>query len=301
MWQTGQVAMRPLSFLLLAGLASGAVASLVVLYIAARTWRSATDVFHPPRTAAARWPERYPVPPGLQDVEFVTADNLTIRGWHVPGRLPATVIVLHGGMADRTQMAPEALALSRSGLGVLLYDEPGAGGSDGHVTFGPLERGALHAAIAWVRAQDAQQRVGLLGFSQGAFVAAKSLRDEAAVDALAVTGVFVDFPEQTRFSYRIWAPFSTWAALAARRWAGYVPTTPSVLEAVSTFRKPLLIISGEVDDTVPAEHAVRLYNAAQSPKEHWVVPKAGHGDFMDVAPDEYAGRLAGFFTGALGQ
>jgi len=43
-----------------------------------------------------------------------------------------------------------------------------------------------------------------------------------------------------------------------------------------------------------------LYNAAQQPKELWIVTGAGHGGYIGVAPQEYERRVVTFFDKALG-
>ena len=49
-----------------------------------------------------------------------------------------------------------------------------------------------------------------------------------------------------------------------------------LLEAIQAYRGPVLIIHGEADDTVPVEHARRLYQAANEPKRLELVPGADH-------------------------
>jgi uncharacterized protein len=62
--------------------------------------------------------------------------------------------------------------------------------------------------------------------------------------------------------------------------------------------RPVLLIYGEYE----AERggAELLYNAAQQPKELWIVPGAGHGGYIGVAPQEYEKRVVTFFDKALG-
>jgi fermentation-respiration switch protein FrsA (DUF1100 family) len=50
---------------------------------------------------------------------------------------------------------------------------------------------------------------------------------------------------------------------------------------------------------VPPAALRQLYEAAQEPKELWIVNGAGHAGFADVAPAEYAQRLTGFFLRTL--
>jgi len=61
----------------------------------------------------------------------------------------------------------------------------------------------------------------------------------------------------------------------------------------------VLIIGGELDPLVPARVARQLFSAAGSPKQLWLVPRAHHADFAQVAGPEYRNRLAGFFDRTL--
>ena len=40
----------------------------------------------------------------------------------------------------------------------------------------------------------------------------------------------------------------------------------------------------------------KLYDAAQSPKEFWIVPGAGHNDILETAGSSYRERLEKFYS-----
>ncbi|MEP6988583.1 MAG: alpha/beta hydrolase, partial [Chloroflexota bacterium] len=71
------------------------------------------------------------LPLNTQDVSFVGGDNLTLRGWYIPPQNGTIILLLHGYFSDRTSMVFQAHYLTQAGYGVLLYDERGAGESDG--------------------------------------------------------------------------------------------------------------------------------------------------------------------------
>jgi fermentation-respiration switch protein FrsA (DUF1100 family) len=57
---------------------------------------------------------------------------------------------------------------------------------------------------------------------------------------------------------------------------------------------PVLIIAGSNDTKTWAEDTRRLYEAAKSPKELWMIEGAGHQDLYEVTPTEYEKRVLGF-------
>jgi hypothetical protein len=76
---------------------------------------------------------RAPVPAAdlgrpYQRVAFTTADGLRLRGWYVPSRNGAAVIVFPG---RRPNPVRHARMLARHGYGVLLFDRRGEGQSEG--------------------------------------------------------------------------------------------------------------------------------------------------------------------------
>ena len=46
---------------------------------------------------------------------------------------------------------------------------------------------------------------------------------------------------------------------------------------------------------IPAENGRRLFQAAQEPKELWVIPVRGHGGTVAAAGNEYNKRIGDFF------
>lgn len=276
-------------------LVSAALAAAGV--IAVRAWTGAAALFHPVRRTPVVWPGGDGPPAHLEPVTFDAA-GASIRGWYVPGP-KGTIILVHGSVADRTQLVPEARALLAAGYGVLLYDEPGAGESTGSVTFGAAERAALDAAAAWVTHRAPDRDVGAYGFSQGAYILAQAAVHLPAVRALVLAGPVGDLGEQTDYTFRRYGAISRWSARLARERAGWVPSDPAPLAVIGRLRRPVFIVSGGADREVPPDHAARLFAAASEPKSWWVVPGAGHGDYAAVAPAEYARRLSAFYDAAL--
>lgn len=270
------------------------LAALAVLglgTIALRSFLFERASFHPPRGPAPR-----PVASELAALRDATFGN-GLRGWYLPSRNGAAVVLLHGSSGDRRDLLEEARCLARCGYGALLFDSPGHGESEGRVAWGAAECVALSAAVGWVTAQPevTSGRVGVFGFSSGAAIAAQVAAADPRVRAAVLASVFADGDEQTRHSFRRWGPLSTLPALLADRLSG-----PNLrpLDSIGSVRKPLLFIVGSEDDVVPRRMSERVFEAAPGPKELWIVPGAGHGGYAKARP-EYGQKLCGFFDEAL--
>jgi pimeloyl-ACP methyl ester carboxylesterase len=125
-----------------------------------------------------------------QDEQAVqwTSGNATLSGTlHLPegeGPFPAAVFVPGSGNVARTDALPRALAgaLTESGYAVLTYDKRGVGQSTGSWREQSLSdladdvRGALSLLRADPRIEAS--RIGLIGHSQGGWIAPLSARDE---------------------------------------------------------------------------------------------------------------------------
>jgi fermentation-respiration switch protein FrsA (DUF1100 family) len=58
---------------------------------------------------------------------------------------------------------------------------------------------------------------------------------------------------------------------------------------------PMLIIAGDKDRLIPAEHAKRLYATAREPKEIWIIPGADLGRDLAATDDAYEMKVEAFF------
>jgi len=143
--------------------------------IGVRNYRAVMWDFTPwPGAAILRHPEQTGVP-NLGAISFKTADGLRIAGWYAPSRNRAAVILTHGTNADRSVLLPEIHLLANAGFGVLAFDWPGNGESEGHVQWGEGERQALRAAVDWLahRTEVDAHKIGGLGFSIGGYMMAQ--------------------------------------------------------------------------------------------------------------------------------
>jgi uncharacterized protein len=253
------------------------------------------------------FPAPGPVPPatsvlpGAEDVSFPTADGLRLHGWFVPGDVdsPAqpspgvgharpggpAVLVCNGNGGDRSMRAALAAALSRLGLGVLLFDYRGYGGNPGS----PSEDGLaadVRAAAAYLAARPEvdPDRVVYLGESLGAALALR-LATERPPAALVLRSPFVSLAEVGREHY----PVLPVSLLLRDRYDS--------ARLAGRLAAPLLVVAGGRDRIVPASHSRRLFDAAPEPKRLVVLDGADHNDDELLAGPRLLAELRAFLSG----
>ena len=240
----------------------------------------------------------------FEEVEFTTGDGLRLRGWYVPSRNRAAVIVFPG----RSGTQKHARMLVRHGYGVLFFDRRGEGASDGDPNiFGWNGERDLHAAAAFLqqRPDVDSQRIGGIGLSVGgemlihaaarsdAFRAivsegasGQSVRDELANPGL--SGRLLDLPTQLTLT----------AALTVFGNALPPPSLKSEVARISP--RSLILVYGENGQGGSESRPNNaFYAAAREPKQIWEVPGGQHIAGITTAPAGYERRVVGLFDGAL--
>ena len=240
----------------------------------------------------------------FEDVELVTSDGLRLRGWYVPAKRRAAVIFVTGGAANRMQPLPEARELVAHGFGVLLFDSRASGESEGSLTtWGETEQRDLVSALDFVSARSDVDpaRIGVQGLSiGGSTVALTAAKDERA-RAVLLNATWTSLSEEIAYKFGKFGPFSAWPAQWVFRDAGIRFDAIRPIDHIAEISpRPLLIITGAVDEDTPVPVMERLFAAARAPKDMWVVSGAGHGGYAEAAPVEYPRRVRAFFEATLG-
>jgi dipeptidyl aminopeptidase/acylaminoacyl peptidase len=282
--------------LLVFGLAWFAILSLLTfgLYL---PYVKAYDLVHPVRIASER-----PAYPDYQEVQFTTTDGLTLKGWYLPPRQEGLVIFVHGLGGNRAELLDEAEFIAQAGYGVLLFDLRNHGESEGSVTtLGLDEVRDVEAAVNFARRNAGWGiPLALFGHSMGGaavlLAAVKIPEIRAVIAESAYTSVEDNISEGVHGLTGLPPfPFAPLIVFFGEREAGVEIRSVRPLEAVGQLSpRPLLLIHGELDSLIPAENSLRLYAAAREPKELYLLPHAGHGGFLQAAPEDYPRRILAF-------
>jgi alpha-beta hydrolase superfamily lysophospholipase len=233
-----------------------------------------------------------------------TEDGLTLRGWYHPTPEKRHLVVLvHGLWNSWHQMAGLGRDLHDRGYDVLLFDLRGHGQSDpSRVSMGRRERGDLRAVLAWARREGfPPERIGWLGQSLGASTLLMEAARNPNIRVAVIDSPYGNLPELldqqlSRHSHlpRFFNPGILTAAYLAYgvRTDDLVP----IRAARSWGDRPLLLIHGEADTTVPVRQARLIAQAAGSSCEAVWLPGVEHVRAYRADPEEYVARVDAFFT-----
>lgn len=269
---------------------------------------------HPFRVAVDDDPGHHGL--GFEAVAFVSrTDGTSLRGWYLPApRSTGRAIVIVPGIDDNRLVGGVTLrlapALLEAGFDVLAFDLRGEGESGGGpITFGAREQGDVLAAVDEARSRGAA-RVGVLAFSLGGAASILAAADPEAIDALVTDSAFADLDETLRRELEGLGLPSPVIEYGLRFYPPLSGTDPAAVSPVAVIGaippRPILLIHGTADETVPVEDSARLLAAASragvpgaATTERWLVEGGRHTKSFFVDPEAYAARVTDFFERAL--
>lgn len=225
-----------------------------------------------------------------RDVRLTTADGLRLAGWYVPAGGDAaypTVLLAHGLLDSKWTMLRLVPWLHDAGYNVMLFDFRGHGDSQNSpTTIGRLEALDIQAALDWLDARGAGDRVIGLGMSLGAAALVNTAAQDGRLDGLVLDSCFADWSDvDYARDYRL-----------PPDWL--VPDVPSPVVLMPKIHVPVLIIHGSADLLTHVSHAERLYAAANEPKELWI-NDSGHAWSAWTYPHQYQEKVLGFITSTI--
>lgn len=244
-----------------------------------------------------------------RDLTIATADGLSLAATYRPGRrsdAPA-VLLLHGNGASRDQPAENAAWLSEQGYATLTIDFRGHGQSAAAShSFGWNESKDVRAAFEWLKHEQHDAPVAVIGISMGGAAALLGSNGPIPADAMVLQAVYSDIRHTIRnrmasmisrvpailleplLSYQSRLRFSVW------------PSRLSPLDALRQYRGPVLIIGGARDSFTPPDETQRLYDAAPGKKMFWLAPDVDHEGISDLSSADYRARVLSFLEQTIG-
>jgi fermentation-respiration switch protein FrsA (DUF1100 family) len=247
-------------------LQGAAVIVLLLVLLTGLLWGFQRQLIYLPGAGSVQPVES--VLPGAREVILRTDDGLDLAAWYLPGSGPdgPSVLVANGNGGHRGLRAPLALALSKAGLAVLLFDYRGYAGNPGS----PTEDGLaldVRAARRFLVEETAvpPDRLLYFGESLGAAVVTE-LATEHPPAGLILRSPFVDLASVAGVHY----PFLPVRALLRDRYP--------VAENIARVHRPTTVVYGSDDSIVPPEQSRAVADAAAELHRLVKVSGADHND-----------------------
>ena len=250
----------------------------------------------------AGWARKYPLAPRWRREQLLslsTVDGVSISAARIDGPpdAPAVVVLVHGFLnSSRSPLVHGFAHLLASKVHVIAPDLRGHGRSGGRVTLGALEPLDVDAAVGAARRAWPDLPVVTVGTSLGGIAA---LRHAGIIGGVAGT-VSISAPAwydpDTRDGARRLTRFvesragRQVAARLLRTRVGVLPPVDDMASVVAAIAPAFTVVVHDPDEAYfGEEHARAIYDAAQQPKDLWLLPGAGHGS--DVLTPDLAARL----------
>ncbi len=189
----------------------------------------------------------------------------------------------------------------RFGFASVLVDLPGHGESDGFgSTFGFREARAVRLAHDWLKAKAPDRPVHALGYSMGGAAVIRAAARGGIFEKVVVDSTFGSLERvarQTRLF--VFGPAEGVAWQAMRLWGllltGHDLAAETSEQLVARLHRPLLIVHGTRDRTVPFAESDGLLSAAGPFGQRLVVEGADH--LETIGHPAYSDTLGAFLLG----
>ncbi|KYG64477.1 phospholipase [Bdellovibrio bacteriovorus] len=236
-----------------------------------------------------------------EDVFLKTQSGNTIHGWYFPATTvtesKGTLLFFHGNAENLTSHFLMFHWLPAKGYNYFIFDYPGYGLSTGK----PSPESTVEAGMAaaeWLHLKKDSRPLIIYGHSLGGIVALRTV--EEIKNEVPIRNVIIE------------ASFSSYQQMArnvlSRRWftwplqpISYVVISdnyaPKSLADISPL--PLLFIHGADDYAVELKNSEKMFAAARSPKEFWVIPGGHHGDLYELRNGELRDQLLAYLSKTL--
>jgi len=204
-------------------------------------------------------------------------------------------IVFHGYSSEGSQMTKYAKHFYDTGYNVIVPDARAHGKSEGdYIGMGWHDRLDVVSWINNVISSDNNAEIVLYGVSMGgATVMMASGEDlpgnvKAIIEDCGYSSVWNEFSYQLQAIFNLPEfPIMHFSSIVTKLRADFTLSEADSVKQVAKSKTPMLFIHGSNDTFVPSDMLNEVYEAANVPKEKFIVEGAGHGGAESVAGDAY--------------
>jgi hypothetical protein len=212
------------------------------------------------------------------DIEFLTLQDGTQIAT-INAILPEAnkcILFSHGNAQDLNQCRPIIKRFNDLGYSAFTYDYPGYGLSKGVASEKSFFQAAKEAYRYLTLEKGFQEnQIILYGYSIGSGPTSELAQTTNAAAAI-IEGGFTS-------PYRIYTRYGILPGDFFRN-----------IRKINKIKKPLLVLHGTKDPTVPYSHGLRLFKRANHPKQMETFPEGKHGNLFSDFQDSYNKKLTEF-------
>lgn len=220
-------------------------------------------------------------PDGVSEVTLTTADGLKLDAWYLKAsRGQPTLVYFHGNGGNLSSLGGQFEAFRSLGLGALAVDYRGFGNSEGDPSEQGLYRDGM-AAYDQAAALAGSDFLVIYGRSLGGGVAS-FVAVHRPCRALILESTFTSAKEVARYSH-------------GRKGALLIDAFDTAGK-LKGFDKPLLLMHGDKDTTIPYFMAEQLHQLVPQSKL-FTLKGATHNNLRAKAGEEYGKQIEGFLKG----
>jgi fermentation-respiration switch protein FrsA (DUF1100 family) len=211
----------------------------------------------------------------FENVVFKSADGLNLSGWYIPVDTPRfTLLFCHGNGGNIAHRLDSINIFHNLGLNCFIFDYRGYGDSQGK----PSEKGTYLDAMAaykWLTEEKKTpaENIIIFGRSLGGSIAAQ-LAGKVEARSLVVESAFTSYVDMGK-EYYPYMPVRWFARFGYR-----------TIDYIRNVRCPVMFIYSGNDEIVPFKFGLKLYEAANEPKE-FIEIFGGHNDCFLVSSEIY--------------
>jgi hypothetical protein len=241
-----------------------------------------------------------------EDITIEATTGGSFRGYFVPGTNEATVIMPPSFASGRGSRLREVDLLVDHGYNVFTYESRRCAAM-GPLSLGYKEVDEVADALAYLltRPDVNPDRIGIHGFSSAGATAVMAAARLPALRAVVAEGGYGDFAEETLSGQAGWGALAYFKTvqgssikLAYRLITGLDINHLSPKDDIGQIApRPILLIYGSREVSLVGGR--NQLAAAGENVSLWIVEGASHGNYLDIAPEEYEAQLVGFFDTTL--
>ena len=233
------------------------------------------------------------------------ADRLELAGeLHIPSKdkIHPALCICHGIPAAPPDPTDKGYALlaqrfCQAGFITLIFNFRGTGRSEGNLDILGWSRD-LQAALDFLYNQKEVDKAHfcLLGFSGGAAVSVYTAAHDTRISLMATCACPADFRSLTQRETTLDTiqHFRQIGAIRDKGFPSSIEEWERGFETVTPINwidkiapRPLLLLHGDADELIPLDHAYRLYQKAEEPKELKILPGARHKMRLEKAAMDF--------------